>query len=122
MDHARHHCDYAKRCLEMARHISDPHAADMLRQAAARHLTNALELEKQAEAQGSSDPPKGQEKHSEEFPDSFYYRAIRTRIGQALRSLPTEAASEPLLKALDALDRTRGGEEIVVKVNETPKD
>jgi hypothetical protein len=41
------------------------------------------------------------------FADSFYYRAIRTRIGQELRTrlVPTEPAPDRILKALQALDQ-----------------
>src|SRR5271170_4279557 len=46
----------------------------------------------------------------EDFSDSFYYRAIRTRIGEALRTLfvPTEPAPERFVKLLLALDRPKG--------------
>jgi hypothetical protein len=39
------------------------------------------------------------------FADSFYYRAIRTKIGEELRTrlVPTEPASDRILKALQAL-------------------
>jgi hypothetical protein len=41
------------------------------------------------------------------FADSFYYRAIRTRIGEELRTrlVPTEPARDRILKALQALDQ-----------------
>jgi hypothetical protein len=41
------------------------------------------------------------------FADSFYYRAIRTKIGEELRTrlVPTEPASDRILKALQALDQ-----------------
>jgi hypothetical protein len=48
MQSARYHCSQAELCLEMARLMSDRHAANVLRAAAARHLTHAVELEKQA--------------------------------------------------------------------------
>jgi hypothetical protein len=48
MQSARYHCSQAELCLEMARLMSDRHAADVLCEAAARHLTQAAELEKQA--------------------------------------------------------------------------
>jgi hypothetical protein len=40
------------------------------------------------------------------FSDSFYYRAIRTKIGEALRTelVPMEPPSERILRALRALD------------------
>jgi len=40
------------------------------------------------------------------FSDSFYYRAIQTKIGEALRTrlVPTEPASDRILRALQALD------------------
>jgi hypothetical protein len=47
MQSARYHCGQAELCLEMARQMSDRHAADILCAAAARHLTQAIELEKQ---------------------------------------------------------------------------
>jgi hypothetical protein len=41
------------------------------------------------------------------FADSLYYRAIRTKIGEQLRTrlVPTEPASDRILKALQALDQ-----------------
>jgi hypothetical protein len=53
MQSARYHSDQAELCLEMARLMSDRHAADILCAAAARHLTQAIELEKQAVPLGS---------------------------------------------------------------------
>jgi hypothetical protein len=49
---------------------------------------------------------------SEEFSDSLYYRAIRTRIGEALRTLfvPAEPSPERLLKLLQALDQPKDGD------------
>jgi hypothetical protein len=40
------------------------------------------------------------------FSDSFYYRAIQTKIGEALRTrlVPTEPASDQILVALQQLD------------------
>jgi hypothetical protein len=40
------------------------------------------------------------------FSDSFYYRAIQTKIGEALRTrlVPTEPASDQILNALQELD------------------
>jgi hypothetical protein len=48
MQSARYHCSQAELCLEMAGLMSDPFSADLLREAAARHLTQAAELENQA--------------------------------------------------------------------------
>ena len=46
-------------------------------------------------------------KRSDDFSDSFYYRAIRTKIGDALRSqwAPTEPVPQRLLDLLQELDR-----------------
>ena len=43
---------------------------------------------------------------ADDFSDSFYYRAIRTKIGEALRTelVPMEPPSERILRALRALD------------------
>ena len=40
------------------------------------------------------------------FSDSFYYRAMQTKIGEELRTrlVPTEPASDQILKALQELD------------------
>jgi hypothetical protein len=48
-------------------------------------------------------------KSTDDFSDSFYYRAIRTRMGEALRnrSLPTEPLSERLIELLHALDQPK---------------
>jgi hypothetical protein len=46
MQTARYHRDHAELCLQMARGMSDPQAADVLRTAAARHFEQAIELEK----------------------------------------------------------------------------
>jgi hypothetical protein len=48
MQSARYHRCQAELCLEMARLMSDRHAADALCAAAARHVAQAAELEKQA--------------------------------------------------------------------------
>ena len=48
MESTRYHRDQAELCLEMAGHMSDLLAADLIRKAAARHFAQALELEKQA--------------------------------------------------------------------------
>lgn len=47
---------------------------------------------------------------ADDFSDSFYYRAIRTKIGEALRSLlaPTEPPPERLLELLQKLDQLKG--------------
>jgi hypothetical protein len=102
MESTRYHRDQAELCLEMAGHMSDLLAADLIRKAAARHFAQALELEKQA---GHSQTPREPEKRPDDFSDSFY-RAIQTGIGESLRNqlAATEPAPERLLKALQALD------------------
>ena len=42
------------------------------------------------------------------FSDSFYYRAMQTKIGEELRTrlVPTEPASDQILKALQDLDHS----------------
>jgi hypothetical protein len=45
METPRHHRDEAQTCLELARRMIDPHAARILRAAAARHIVRATELE-----------------------------------------------------------------------------
>jgi hypothetical protein len=47
---------------------------------------------------------------ADDFSDSFYYRAIRTKIGEALRSqlVPTEPPPERLLDLLQELDQLKG--------------
>ena len=70
----------AELCLEMARHLSDPIAAGLMRTAAARHVEQAAELEGLSTA-----PPgvlRGDDNRRDDFSDSFYYRAIRTHIGE----------------------------------------
>jgi hypothetical protein len=47
METPRAHRDRAEECLAMAQHISDSNAAELLRAAAARHIVQATELEKQ---------------------------------------------------------------------------
>jgi hypothetical protein len=42
----RYHRDQAEDCLELARLMSDPHAARILRSAAGRYFEQASELEK----------------------------------------------------------------------------
>jgi hypothetical protein len=41
----RHHRDEAQTCLELAQLMIDPHAARILRAAAARHIEQATQLE-----------------------------------------------------------------------------
>jgi hypothetical protein len=103
MEKARYHRDQAALCLQMARLISDPVAARLMRTAAARHFEQVAEVE--ALSTGPSGNLRGD--------DSFYYRAIRTRIGVALRSqlVPTEPTPERFLKLLLALDQPNGMEE-----------
>jgi hypothetical protein len=52
---------------------------------------------------------------------SFYYRAIRTRIGEALRTLfvPTEPSPGRHLELLHALDQPKGGDK---EKQDGPKD
>jgi hypothetical protein len=45
MEMPRHHRDEAQTCLELARLMIDPHAARILRAAAAQHFVQAIELE-----------------------------------------------------------------------------
>jgi hypothetical protein len=110
-DDARHHRDQAERWLEMARHMSDPLAANLLRDAAARHLAQARELEEQVRA-GRSQSPEAPEERLSDFSDSFYYRAMRTAIGGALRDelAPTEPTPGRLSNALKALDGPKSGD------------
>jgi hypothetical protein len=49
MQTARYFRDQAALCLEIARYMSDPHAAEDLRATAAQHFTRATELEKERE-------------------------------------------------------------------------
>jgi hypothetical protein len=46
MQPARYHRERAELCLEIAGHMSDRQAADVLRTAAGRHFEQAIELEK----------------------------------------------------------------------------
>jgi hypothetical protein len=48
MESARYHRAHAELCLQMARHMSDPASANMLRANATRHFALATELENQA--------------------------------------------------------------------------
>src|SRR5947209_4530662 len=93
MDDARHPCDHPKRRLEKALHTTDQLAANLRRYA----------------AQGPPNTPKGPGKDPDDYSDSLYYRAVRTRIGRALRSVPTEPAPERVLKAIEPLDRATDG-------------
>jgi hypothetical protein len=45
MEVRRYHLEQAEDCLELARLMSDPHAARILRFAAGRHFEQASELE-----------------------------------------------------------------------------
>jgi hypothetical protein len=45
METPRYHLEQAEDCLELARLMSDPHAARILRSAAGRHFEQASELE-----------------------------------------------------------------------------
>jgi hypothetical protein len=45
MDARRYHLKQAEDCLELARLMSDPHAAHILRSAAEQHFEQASELE-----------------------------------------------------------------------------
>ena len=110
MEKARYHRDQAALCLEMARHLSDPVASGLMRTAAARHFEQAADLE--ALSTAPSGISRGNDNRSDDFSDSFYYRAIRTSISEALRSelLPTEHAPERFLKLPLVLDQPSGGQ------------
>jgi hypothetical protein len=112
MDDARHHREQAERCLELARHMSDPLAANLLHAAAARHLAQARDLEEQVRATGRSQSPEEPEERPDDFSDSFYYRAMRTAIAGALRDqlAPTEPPPERQSNALKALDGPNSGD------------
>jgi hypothetical protein len=105
----RYHRDQAALCLQIASLLSDPVAARLMRTAAARHFEQVAKLE--ALSTAPSGNLRGDDNGRDDFSDSFYYRAIRTRIGEALRSqlLPTEPAPERFLKLLRALDQPKGG-------------
>ena len=107
LDKARYHRDQAALCLQMARLISDPIAARLMRMAAARHFEQVAELE--ALSTDPSGTLRGDDKGRDDFSDSFYYRVIRTPIGEALRSqlVPTEPPPGKLLDLLQALDQSR---------------
>jgi hypothetical protein len=112
MQTARYHREQAELCLEMARSMSDRQAADTLCQAAARHFAEALEVEKRQDHPPAPlvDVRNVTNKRPDDFSDSFYYRAIRTQIGEALRSqwVPTEPSPERLLDLLQELDQLKG--------------
>jgi hypothetical protein len=102
MESARDHLDQAELCLDMARHMSDRHAAELLRATAARHFTQAAELDK-TDVDGSKvmkEPP-------EDFRNSFYYRAIRTGIGAALRTSVDAPVPDRISELLRAFDEAR---------------
>jgi hypothetical protein len=109
VDDARHHRNQAERCLKIAQHMSDPLAANLLREAAARHFAQALELEQQVRATFRA--LEGPDRRTDNFSDSFYYRAMRTAIGGALRDqlAPTEPTPGRLSSALKALDGPNSG-------------
>jgi hypothetical protein len=105
MDRARYH--QAERCLQIAKLMSDPCAADFRRAVAARRFAQAIELEKQTPA-GGNQAEETKVMTSDDFSDSFYYRAMRNDIGKVLRSrlLPTEPPPERLLDLLHQLDQS----------------
>jgi hypothetical protein len=104
MGDARQHRDKAKRCLEIARHMSDALAVNLLRQTAAEHLSRAQELENQARTGTSSPITREPQQRSEDYSDSFYYRAVRNGVARTLQSVPTEPVPEGMLETLRALD------------------
>jgi hypothetical protein len=115
MQTARYHREQAELCLEMARSMRDRRAADILRAAAVRHFEQAIELEKMQDhppAPPTVGVPNVRNERPDDFSDSFYYRAIRTKIGEALRShfSPTEPPPERLLDLLQKLDEPRVGD------------
>jgi hypothetical protein len=116
MEKARYHRDQAALCLQMARLISDPVAARLMRTAAARHFEQVGKFEPLSMV--SSGTLRADDKGRDDFSDSFYYfsdsfyhRAIRTRIGEVLRTLfvPTDPTPERFLKLLLALDQPKDG-------------
>ena len=56
MSTTRYHREQAELCLEMAGHMSDRQAADILFTAAARHFAQAMELEKNAASSSATHP------------------------------------------------------------------
>jgi hypothetical protein len=106
MQTARYHRDQAELCLQMARSMSDPQAANVLRASRPGISSKPLRWRR---ATLSATRQGHQVMTAEDFSDSFYYRAIRTKIGEALRSglEPTEPPPKRLLDLLQALDRPR---------------
>jgi hypothetical protein len=84
----------------------------MLCTVAARHFEQAIEVEKMQD-HPPAPPIVGIRNLTnnlpDDFSDSFYYRAIRTKIGEALRCqlVPTEPPPERLLDLLQKLDEPR---------------
>jgi len=107
LETARYHRDQAGLCLQIATLLSDPVAARLMRMAATRRFEQVAELEPLSTT--PSGTLRGDDKGRDDFSDSFYYRAIRTRIGEALRSqlVPTEPPPRKVLDLLQALDRPR---------------
>jgi hypothetical protein len=105
METARYHRDQAALCLQIATLLSDPVAGRLVRMAAARHFEQVADLE--ALSMAPSGTLRNDDNH--DFLDSFCYRAIRTGIGEALRSqlVPTEPPPGKVLDLLQALDRPR---------------
>jgi hypothetical protein len=58
METPRYHLEQAEHCLELARLMSDPHSAHILRSAAGRHFEQASELEKLTVSSPSIAPEK----------------------------------------------------------------
>jgi hypothetical protein len=79
METARYHRDRAALCLQIVSLLSDPVAARLMRMAAARHCGQVAELEALSPAPSATLRDDGNGR--DDFSDSFYYRAIRTRIG-----------------------------------------
>ncbi len=104
MEDARYHREKTEECLQMAGHMSDPLSANLMRGAAARHLARAIELE--AKAGLTTEPDR-----RSDVSESAYHRAIRTSIGQGLRSqpAPTEPPPQVVLDALRELDGQEDG-------------
>jgi hypothetical protein len=115
MQTARYHREQAELCLAMARRMSDRLAAEMLCMVAGRHFEQAIEVEKMQDHPPAA-PIEGirnvTNNRPDDFSDSFYYRAIRTKIGEALRShlLPTEPSPKRLFDLLQKLDEPRVGD------------
>jgi hypothetical protein len=120
MDRARYHHDPAQALRKMAQHASDPLAVSLFRAVAAEHLARVQNPEEPSSSNHSAES--NGEKCSDDFSDSFYFRLIRTGIGRALQSVPTEPASERLSEALETLDRATGGEAAKVDGRGMPDD